>query len=575
MSTGTFQTSNGQIIAPNGSDFIAEGVNVSATSSAMTSAAASLTTDFPKANFIRLNVYSYQSPSYYQSFISQMTAKGIVVEVEDHTDSTGLDWGGSRGVIYTGQLLTNELNWYSSMGSAYANNPNVWFGTDNEPSITDSSGNQDVAALSNWQLQTYQAIRNTGNTSPILMEVEGGPGQTNAGMTASDYSGMTNIVWDLHWYGWETNYSTNQTTVSQALQADAADAQKITGADGKPPVIIGEYGNSTNGSNYDANDTQDLQAIMTSGFGSAAWSWDNGPPYNNIRNADGSLTSYGQQVGAIIAADSSGPVTATPTPAPTPTPTPAPTPTPTPAPTPTPTPVPTPTPTPTDTLTLNMSEDAYNGDAQFIVKVNGTQVGGTMTTHAIHSSGDSDVFQLTGHWGSGAQQVQIQFINDAYGGSASTDRNLYVNSIAYDGNTDASTSAALSTNSTSTFTVGGSTQTTAAPADNVTLSLSEDYYQGDAQFVVTLDGKKITTPQSVTTLHSSGNWETFELSGNFGAGSHTLGITFTNDAYGGSPSLDRNLYSDGISVNGQHHGSGVTALYATGATASYTFTTAH
>jgi Ca-dependent carbohydrate-binding module xylan-binding len=314
---------------------------------------------------------------------------------------------------------------------------------------------------------------------------------------------------------------------------------------------------------------------MTSGVGSAAWSWDNGPPYNNIRNADGSLTSYGQQVGAIIAADSSGPVTATPTPAPTPTPTPAPTPTPTPAPTPTPTPVPTPTPTPTDTLTLNMSEDAYNGDAQFIVKVNGTQVGGTMTTHAIHSSGDSDVFQLTGHWGSGAQQVQIQFINDAYGGSASTDRNLYVNSIAYDGNTDASTSAALSTNSTSTFTVGGSTQTTAAPADNVTLSLSEDYYQGDAQFVVTLDGKKITTPQSVTTLHSSGNWETFELSGNFGAGSHTLGITFTNDAYGGSPSLDRNLYSDGISVNGQHHGSGVTALYATGATASYTFTTAH
>ena len=227
-----------------------------------------------------------------------------------------------------------------------------------------------------------------------------------------------------------------------------------------------------------------------------------------------------------------------------------------------------------DTLILGMSEDYYQGDAQFVVKVNGTQVGGTMTTHALHSTGDSDVFQLTGNWGAGVQQVQIQFINDTYGGSPSLDRNLYVNSIAYDGNTDANTSATLLSNGTSTFAVGGSTQTTAGPADNVTLSLSEDSYQGNAQFVVTLDGKKLTTAQSVTTLHSSGNWEAFQLAGNFGAGSHTLGITFTNDAYGGSPSLDRNLYSNGISVNGQHYGSGATELY-TKSTVSYAFTTTH
>jgi parallel beta-helix repeat protein len=228
-----------------------------------------------------------------------------------------------------------------------------------------------------------------------------------------------------------------------------------------------------------------------------------------------------------------------------------------------------------DTLTLRMSEDYYQGDAQFVVKVNGTQVGGTMTTHALHSTGDSDVFQLTGNWGTGVQQVQIQFINDAYGGSASTDRNLYVSSVAYDGKTDAKTSATLLGNSTSTFAVGGATATAADPADNVTLSLSEDAYQGDARFVVTLDGKTITTAQSVTTLHSSGGWQAFQLAGNFGTGPHTLGVKFTNDAYGGSSSLDRNLYSNGISVNGQHYGSGSTELYSTGSTVSYAFTTAH
>jgi hypothetical protein len=62
------------------------------------------------------------------------------------------------------------------------------------------------------------------------------------------------------------------------------------------------------------------------------------------------------------------------------------------------------------------------------------------------------------------------------------------------------------------------------------------------------------------------------FSGNFGAGSHTIGVTFINDASGGTAGTDRNLYVNGIDVNGQHYGTGTTALM-TNSTASFSVIT--
>ena len=53
-----------------------------------------------------------------------------------------------------------------------------------------------------------------------------------------------------------------------------------------------------------------------------------------------------------------------------------------------------------------------------------------------------------------------------------------------------------------------------------------------------------------------------------------MGVSFTNDAYGGTSSTDRNLYVNGITLNGQNYGSGVTALMGN-ATAMFTVATAH
>ncbi|MGA8193020.1 MAG: carbohydrate-binding domain-containing protein [Acetobacteraceae bacterium] len=98
-----------------------------------------------------------------------------------------------------------------------------------------------------------------------------------------------------------------------------------------------------------------------------------------------------------------------------------------------------------DTLVLSMSEDAYKGDAQFTVSVDGKQLGGTFTATAAHASGASQVFTFNGDWATGAHTVTVDFLNDAYGGSPSADRNLYVNAISYDGTATGQTAELLGT----------------------------------------------------------------------------------------------------------------------------------
>src|SRR5690348_9500932 len=86
-----------------------------------------------------------------------------------------------------------------------------------------------------------------------------------------------------------------------------------------------------------------------------------------------------------------------------------------------------------DTLTLHLSEDAWNGDAQFAVLVDGTEIGGPSSVTTAHSTGTFQDFTYTGEFGSGPHTVEVQFLNDAWGGTADTDRNLYVGGITFDG----------------------------------------------------------------------------------------------------------------------------------------------
>jgi hypothetical protein len=111
-----------------------------------------------------------------------------------------------------------------------------------------------------------------------------------------------------------------------------------------------------------------------------------------------------------------------------------------------------------------MAEDAYQGDAQFTVSMDGVQLGGTFTTTALQSTGVTQSFIFNGNWAAGAHTVTVTFLNDAYGGSSSTDRNLYVDGVTYDG-TNTGQSGALYSDGLKTFLVN---DTTASPSTTTT-----------------------------------------------------------------------------------------------------------
>ena len=204
-----------------------------------------------------------------------------------------------------------------------------------------------------------------------------------------------------------------------------------------------------------------------------------------------------------------------------------------------------------------MSEDAYQGDAQFTVSVDGTQIGGTQTVTASHAAGQTQTVNVEGDFGPGQHNVAVDFLNDLYGGTTSTDRNLYVDSASYDGTPAAGATLSLMSSGTQSLTVGSSAPATTTPApttptpitlgsgsNTIALQMSEDAYQGDAQFTVSVDGTQIGGTQSVTASHAAGQTQTVNVEGNFGPGQHSISVDFLNDLYGGTASTDRNLYVD-------------------------------
>ena len=133
-----------------------------------------LQSDFPGINFVRLAIYDYASPSALDSLCSTLTVgrnrrrTGRPYQFDRQQRRRQL-----RHYLY-GTATVERIELVLVDRHRVQSNPYVWFGTDNEPSETDLSGNTDPAALSTWQQQTYNAIRDTGNTSPIMVEMNGG-----------------------------------------------------------------------------------------------------------------------------------------------------------------------------------------------------------------------------------------------------------------------------------------------------------------------------------------------------------------------------------------------------------------
>ena len=138
-------------------------------------------------------------------------------------------------------------------------------------------------------------------------------------------------------------------------------------------------------------------------------------------------------------------------PKPAPVPNPVPIPAPTPVPTTTPTPLPAPAPSGSG-LIVTVSEDAYQGDAQFVVTVDGSRVGGVYTATASHAAGQSQAITIAGIPENFTKHdIAVSFLNDAHGASPTANRNLYVNTIMFDNQPVQDSAAALFNNGTHHF----------------------------------------------------------------------------------------------------------------------------
>ena len=120
-----------------------------------------------------------------------------------------------------------------------------------------------------------------------------------------------------------------------------------------------------------------------------------------------------------------------------------------------------------DTLCITVNENAYKGDAQFTISVDGVQVGGIETTTAAQATGATQNFDVFGNFGAGSHAVSLNFINDLYDGSPTADRNLYVTQASLNGAVISNSTRALMANGAQTINfVGDGT----APANPPTMT---------------------------------------------------------------------------------------------------------
>ncbi|SDC44132.1 carbohydrate-binding domain-containing protein [Belnapia rosea] len=218
-----------------------------------------------------------------------------------------------------------------------------------------------------------------------------------------------------------------------------------------------------------------------------------------------------------------------------------------------------------DSLVLKISQDAWNGSAQYTISVDGKQIGGILTASASHAAGQDDVITVKGDWGAGSHKVTVNFINDAWGGTAATDRNLHVDGITFNGAALSKDTADLTRSGPVDFGFSklvaspsptpapapGDTaviKTIGAGADTLVLKISQDAWNGNAQYTVSIDGKQVGGTLTAGALHGSDSEDTLTIKGDWGTGAHKMTVRFVNDASGTGG--DRNLYVEDASFNG-------------------------
>jgi Endopolygalacturonase len=201
-----------------------------------------------------------------------------------------------------------------------------------------------------------------------------------------------------------------------------------------------------------------------------------------------------------------------------------------------------------DAIVVHVSEDAYLGDAKFRLMVDGKQIGPDMTVTGSHSEGKWQDVVFHTDLATTAKNASVVFLNDAYGGDAAHDRNLYVQSISVNGK--------VLTPNTDTLGTTGATATVALPvastpptspgsvAAKVVINASGTPAGGtNAHFNLLVDGKKVGEGVAGTTAKD------YTFTANVTADqAHKVQVQYDND--GVVNGQDRNLIVNKVTING-------------------------
>ena len=92
---------------------------------------------------------------------------------------------------------------------------------------------------------------------------------------------------------------------------------------------------------------------------------------------------------------------------------------------------------------------------------------------------------------------------------------------------------------------------TGAGPDSLVLNAAEQYFDGDAQFTVSIDGVQQGDTFTTIAQKSHGQSQAFIFNGTYAPGVHNVAVTFLNDAFGGNRWLDRNFSIKSATIDGQ------------------------
>ena len=203
-----------------------------------------------------------------------------------------------------------------------------------------------------------------------------------------------------------------------------------------------------------------------------------------------------------------------------------------------------------DTLVLQVAEDAYQGDAQFSVSVDGKQRGGVLTATANHLLGQTQAFTIKGNFGKSKHVVAVNYLNDLSGSDGN--RNLYVTGATIDGSTIQNAALSEYFNGAQSFGFCASPLTPTiigSGPDTFVIGVSEDATSVNAHYTISVDGVQQGGTQVAVAQHAYGQSQAVTVNGNFGPAAHTVSLRFVNGAAPGAASNGMNLYVDNLSYN--------------------------